>query len=222
MKQQYIGQFVSNECHECRWCCRHFRHMSSLSRHKRTCDARPQFGHVPITPANTTKKTTDGTTIHVTINNYGNEAQQHPVDVQQVIGNLLVTGSRNASESNEGDNASSPSENNEGGNNAHGRSAHESNASGNNAGERHARSRHKGLSTAKRNALWNRDFGELVGVGSCACCGKVISQQNFHAGHVVARACGGSDNLSNLVPLCSSCNVSMGSMNFHEFAKDFK
>ncbi len=69
-----------------------------------------------------------------------------------------------------------------------------------------------------RYALWNREFGERNGAGHCRCCQRLITQQTFHAGHIIAKALGGNDDLTNLVPLCASCNTSMGVTNFHEFS----
>ncbi len=81
---------------------------------------------------------------------------------------------------------------------------------------------HKGgIRASVRYALWNRDFGETSGVGQCACCNRVITQQTFHAGHVVAKVNNGPDALSNLVPLCAACNMSMGTTNFHEFREAY-
>jgi 5-methylcytosine-specific restriction endonuclease McrA len=81
--------------------------------------------------------------------------------------------------------------------------------------------RNKGVSSAMRCALWNQWFSETNGNGECPCCHRAITQQSFHAGHIVARAQGGADTLSNLVPLCPQCNTSMGTTNYHEFAAAF-
>lgn len=78
-----------------------------------------------------------------------------------------------------------------------------------------------GVPTALRMALWNAHFGERVGSGSCRCCGRDITQQSFHAGHVVSVFNGGETTLQNLVPLCASCNLSMGATNFDDFAPAF-
>ncbi len=78
-----------------------------------------------------------------------------------------------------------------------------------------------GLRASVRYALWNRDFGETNGTGQCACCKRVITQQSFHAGHIVAKVHQGNDALSNLVPLCAACNQSMGSVNFHDFVATY-
>lgn len=81
--------------------------------------------------------------------------------------------------------------------------------------------RNKGISSAMRCALWNQWFSEANGNGECPCCHRTITQQSFHAGHIIPRAHGGPDTLSNLVPLCPQCNTSMGATNYHEFAAAF-
>ncbi len=83
--------------------------------------------------------------------------------------------------------------------------------------DKRPRQNNGGLRTSVRYALWNRDFGETNGTGQCACCKRVITQQSFHAGHIVPKVENGSNALSNLVPLCASCNTSMGSTNFYDF-----
>jgi len=70
-----------------------------------------------------------------------------------------------------------------------------------------------------RVACWNKYIGEEVGRTTCLCCKSTfITQLNFHCGHVIAEAVGGTINIDNLRPICSSCNSSMGTTNMHEFA----
>ncbi len=75
---------------------------------------------------------------------------------------------------------------------------------------------------ALRAALWNAEFGERAGVGQCACCRREVTQQCFHAGHVVSVADGGATALNNLVVLCVLCNTSMGAKGFDEFSRAFR
>lgn len=74
---------------------------------------------------------------------------------------------------------------------------------------------------AVRFALWNSHFGEHEGVGRCYCCKNVISQQNFEAGHVKAVANNGSNDITNLRPICSVCNKSMGTQDMYEFIREY-
>src|SRR5207248_595719 len=82
----------------------------------------------------------------------------------------------------------------------------------------HGRSK---LPAALRNATWNEYVGPQMGQAMCFCCGcEPILRSNYECGHVVARAKGGPDILSNLRPVCSTCNTSMGTRNMIEFAKE--
>lgn len=74
---------------------------------------------------------------------------------------------------------------------------------------------------AVRMAVWRRYIGESFGHGACECCGAVITQSNFHCGHVVAAAHGGAPVIDNLRPLCSLCNTSMSSRNLDEFKRTY-
>lgn len=52
----------------------------------------------------------------------------------------------------------------------------------------------------------------------CPCCEmNPINQGCFEAGHIVSFKNGGSDEISNLRPVCSICNKSMGIMNMDEY-----
>jgi HNH endonuclease len=80
-------------------------------------------------------------------------------------------------------------------------------------------SRRKSLPKATRLAVWNRFFGERVGVGTCQCCKREVTQQSFECGHVVAACNGGSDEVVNLRPLCRTCNRSMGASHMDDFSR---
>jgi 5-methylcytosine-specific restriction endonuclease McrA len=41
---------------------------------------------------------------------------------------------------------------------------------------------------------------------------------DFHVGHIVSRASGGSDEMSNLRAICGACNVSQGTRHMEAFA----
>ncbi len=76
------------------------------------------------------------------------------------------------------------------------------------------------LNSVMRYAAWNRTIGVTIGVYKCLCCNtSEISQQNFHCGHIVSRHNGGEDVVDNLVPICGSCNSSMGTNNMDDFIK---
>ena len=70
--------------------------------------------------------------------------------------------------------------------------------------------------------VWNHHVGEEIGKTKCLCCKtKDITQLNFHCGHVLAEAQGGRLEITNLRPICASCNLSMGTMHMDEFIKKY-
>lgn len=54
----------------------------------------------------------------------------------------------------------------------------------------------------------------------CEICEDEISEDQFEAGHIVARAIGGQINIDNLIPICFTCNRSMGIRNAYEYKRD--
>jgi hypothetical protein len=72
----------------------------------------------------------------------------------------------------------------------------------------------------KRILCWNTYIGEEVGKALCLCCNTFhITQHNFHCGHVVAEANGGSLSIESLRPICDKCNCAMGTQDMRLFAK---
>jgi len=62
---------------------------------------------------------------------------------------------------------------------------------------------------ATRNSLWRIWFGDAP-AGHCYSCDVEIERGNstsWHAGHVIARAELGTDEMHNLVPQCDRCNL---------------
>lgn len=58
--------------------------------------------------------------------------------------------------------------------------------------------------------------------GLCPCCQSVkIRIDDFEIGHIVSKKNGGSSALSNLMPICRYCNRNMGSINMHDYVKEF-
>ena len=69
-------------------------------------------------------------------------------------------------------------------------------------------------------AVWNKYIGEDIGKTKCLCCEITeITQLKFHCGHIIAECEGGETNITNLIPICESCNKSMNKMNLYEFKK---
>lgn len=72
-------------------------------------------------------------------------------------------------------------------------------------------SQRKSLSKKNRKLLWGLTFGKKT-EGQCFVCEKVIEQKSdWHAGHLLAHAKGGSDvELDNFVVECAPCNLAHG------------
>lgn len=71
-------------------------------------------------------------------------------------------------------------------------------------------------------AVWKKNIGMEVGMTLCSVCKTTsIHQMDFHCGHIKAECEGGETCLSNLVPVCGKCNLSMGRMNLHEFQASY-
>ena len=66
-----------------------------------------------------------------------------------------------------------------------------------------------------RASVWWKRFG-LDTKGICRC-SRVIYVFTFECGHVIARANGGLDIISNLEPICHDCNVDMKTENLYEY-----
>jgi hypothetical protein len=73
------------------------------------------------------------------------------------------------------------------------------------------------ISIMLKRIVWNNYFGEECGKAKCPCCKlSDITQLTFHCGHIMAEAHGGQTVPSNLMPLCASCNLSMGTKNAYD------
>lgn len=70
--------------------------------------------------------------------------------------------------------------------------------------------------------VWANTFGLNVGQTHCPVCNfNVISQMDFHCGHIIPECQGGPTNANNLRPICAKCNLSMGRRNLKEFHKKY-
>ena len=67
-----------------------------------------------------------------------------------------------------------------------------------------------------RRDVWSRQFSHST-EGACTVCARKVFNHDFHVGHVVAIARGGTDVVSNLNVVCAPCNYSMGVMNLDDF-----
>lgn len=71
-----------------------------------------------------------------------------------------------------------------------------------------------------RIEVWKKYNKEIE--GKCYICKDVIHIDTFHCGHDIAEINGGQTILSNLKPICSSCNLSMGTQNMETMLSFFK
>ena len=79
----------------------------------------------------------------------------------------------------------------------------------------------KSISKSLKNNVWDTYIGPEKGQTECYTgCGTIINSKNFECGHIEAESKGGSTNRTNLRPICSTCNKSMGSKNMKVFIKD--
>jgi len=73
---------------------------------------------------------------------------------------------------------------------------------------------------AVKKAVWNYHFPDSEEGKCIACHGKIIRSEH-HCGHIVSKKNGGPVKLENLVPMCATCNTSIGGKNLVEFMKEF-
>lgn len=72
-----------------------------------------------------------------------------------------------------------------------------------------------------RTLVWNKYIGEEKGIGKCNVCGEEIKVSNFECGHIISVADGGENIINNLVPICRSCNSSMGKENLNDYKERY-
>ena len=78
----------------------------------------------------------------------------------------------------------------------------------------------KSIPLVLKRRLWDKYFGEQNGIALCPCCKLTqISTFSFHCGHIISEKMGGLLVLDNLIPLCQSCNSSMGTKSYDEFCE---
>jgi HNH endonuclease len=81
------------------------------------------------------------------------------------------------------------------------------------------RSKKQSIPKRVKEEVWNKYIGDDIPKHRCLCCKSiVIKMTDFHVGHVVSEKDGGTHAISNLRPICASCNHSMGTENMIEYA----
>ena len=75
----------------------------------------------------------------------------------------------------------------------------------------------KSIPKSLKILVWDKNIGKEKGIGKCDVCKCDIDSKNFECGHIISVKDGGETNINNLLPICSSCNKSMGTQNLIEF-----
>lgn len=70
-----------------------------------------------------------------------------------------------------------------------------------------------------KKEVWAKRNNGLLN-GNCFCCSKKIHYDDFECGHITSVFYKGETNLSNLEPICSSCNKDMGTKDLHDYKKE--
>jgi len=74
------------------------------------------------------------------------------------------------------------------------------------------------ISHTMRRQVWSKYIGDEIGQIKCLCCKlSEITQLTFVCGHIISESTGGETCIDNLLPICNSCNLSMGTTNLNEF-----
>lgn len=77
----------------------------------------------------------------------------------------------------------------------------------------------KKIKQAVRREVWYKHNGTLGEVNCPVCFRTKITPFSFECGYIKAKACGGSNAIPNIMPICGPCNKSMGTDNLHMFIK---
>lgn len=72
-----------------------------------------------------------------------------------------------------------------------------------------------------RNKCWQVHINKNESKCPISFCDEIISNDNFDCSHVISEHNGGKIIISNLIPLCKNCNLSMGTKNIIDFDNDF-
>jgi len=81
----------------------------------------------------------------------------------------------------------------------------------------------KSIPKSLKILVWDKNIGKEKGIGECDVCKSEIDSKNFECGHIISVKDGGETNIENLLPICSSCNKSMGTQHLNDFkAKYFQ
>lgn len=83
-----------------------------------------------------------------------------------------------------------------------------------------ARKRKATIPKGVKNSCWDKYAGTDNGVWNCpVCLVAKLYARDFEAGHIISEKNGGNVSVDNLIPVCSMCNRSMGTVNMCEYVK---
>ena len=71
------------------------------------------------------------------------------------------------------------------------------------------------ISKNLRIKIWKEKIGNKESI--CICCKEMITERNFHLGHIIPFSLGGLTNSYNLHPICGNCNTSMSDKNMFDY-----
>ena len=74
----------------------------------------------------------------------------------------------------------------------------------------------KSMNRVNRMVVWEKIIGSKF-KGGCSCCHLNITPFDFHVAHKTSLAKGGTNEYDNLLPTCSTCNLSMGTKSIEDF-----
>lgn len=77
----------------------------------------------------------------------------------------------------------------------------------------------KSIPKSLKCLVWNKYIGKELGIGYCYVCKEEIDSKQFECGHIQSVKDGGINHIDNLLPICGSCNKSMGTQNLNAFKK---
>ena len=78
----------------------------------------------------------------------------------------------------------------------------------------------KSIPKIKRDKCWDINCQKLTIQCPIPACSNILykcDNKSWQAGHIIAERNGGSNDISNLRPICPSCNLSMGSHNWNDY-----
>jgi hypothetical protein len=76
------------------------------------------------------------------------------------------------------------------------------------------------IKESMRKAVWKHYNTYDVGKAPCFVCNETIDLMNYQCGHIISEKEGGEAVVKNLLPICGSCNRSMGTQNLFKYTSD--